>query len=121
MCAKGTECYNNLLSKNLQATFLKAENNALTAPDKLKEAEKNYYIQIKGEDGWNEIQKDRALDQADREQETLLTVHTQEIARLIKQLQEYINDSQQKEWIDDYISIVTKSFFFNDFIFKYFT
>ena len=53
----GPTCQQQKNIGNLQQIYLNAQENILTAPDKLKTAEKNYYVATKGQEFYNNFMK----------------------------------------------------------------
>jgi len=84
LCGPGTECEKNKRNQNLEQTYLDAKTNLSTAPEKMKEAEKNYYLQKFGVNGYNSILEQQLTDKSNQESQKIKDNFDKNINEIMK-------------------------------------
>jgi hypothetical protein len=104
MC--GPDCQNNKTSDELKQQYLDAQTNNITAPIKLEESRKNYYVFTKGENYYNSMLEDDLNKKAQQLSELISISFNEEVASAKTMNQEYnislINSNSTKELLQDY-------------------
>ena len=90
-----------LESQRLEKAYADAEINAVQAPLKLKESEKNYFVYTKGEGYYRNMMRERYKQTAQKDKRELLDNHKEKIERLNNLLQEYDDQKLYNKRIND--------------------
>ncbi len=78
-CGKGTQCYFQKHSAELEAIYKSKQTNKATAPEQLAKARKNYYVFSQGEAGFQKEEQARLSTVADKMIGTLKKAHTENV------------------------------------------
>jgi len=62
----GPSCQQKKITKELKQKYLDAQTNLRTAPDQLRQAEKNFYVYTVGETGYNDILEKELIEKAEK-------------------------------------------------------
>lgn len=91
LCSEGTNCYKKKTENNLKEKYYLAKNAALTAPEDLRQAKKNYFIFLEGNDGWNKMEYKKYHKKAVQEKKIIETNHKKKIKQLTTKIKLYSN------------------------------
>lgn len=104
MC--GPDCQKDKTSNELKQQYLDAQTNKITAPIKLEESRKNYYVYTKGENYYNNMLEEELKNKAEKLSELISDSFNEEVANAKTMNQYYntslINSSYTKELLQEY-------------------
>lgn len=104
MC--GPDCQKDKTSNELKQQYLDAQTNKITAPIKLEESRKNYYVYTKGENYYNNMLEEELKNKAEKLSELISDSFNEEVANAKTMNQYYntslINSSYTKELLEEY-------------------
>jgi len=104
MC--GPDCQNNKTSDELKQQYLDAQTNNITAPIKLEESRKNYYVFTEGENYYNNMLEDELKKKAEQLSQLISVSFNEEVSNAKTMNQYYntslINSSYTNELLKDY-------------------
>lgn len=104
MC--GPDCQNNKTSDELKQQYLDAQTNNITAPIKLEESRKKYYVFTQGENYYNNMLEDDLKKKADQLSELISVSFNEEVSNAKSMNQYYntslINSSYTNELLKEY-------------------
>jgi len=104
MC--GPDCQNNKTSDELKQKYLDAQTNNITAPIKLEESRKKYYVFTQGENYYNNMLEDDLKKKADQLSELISVSFNEEVSNAKSMNQYYntslINSSYTNELLKEY-------------------
>ena len=102
----GPDCQKNKTSDELKQQYLDAQTNKITAPIKLEESRKNYYIFTKGENYYNNMLEDELKKKAEQLSQLIAESFNEEVSSAKTMNQYYnttlINSDSTKELLKDY-------------------
>jgi len=81
-CGKGTQCYFQKHSGDLEAIYKAKQTNEVTAPEQLDRARKNYYVFTYGQDGFMKEERQRLSGVADKTIATLTAAHEENVGNI---------------------------------------
>mgnify|MGYP001215039122 CR=1 FL=1 len=58
ICSPGTICHNNKTKNELKEKYYQAKDTAEHAPEDLRQAKKNYYMFLEGNQGWIKMERE---------------------------------------------------------------
>ena len=88
-CGKGTQCYFQKNTDELESIFKAKQQNVQTAPLQLDEARKNYYTFAYGEDGYIKEETERLNSLADKAIDKLTETHKKTVESINSIINEY--------------------------------
>lgn len=91
LCHEGTDCHKKKTEKDLKEKYYLAKETALTAPEDLRQAKKNYYIFLEGNQGWNKIEYEKYHKKAMQEKKMIENNHKKKIKQLKTKIKLYNN------------------------------
>lgn len=104
MC--GPDCQNNKTSDELKQQYLDAQTNNITAPIKLEESRKKYYVFTQGENYYNNMLEDDLKKKADQLSDLISVSFNEEVSNAKSMNQYYntslINSSYTNELLKEY-------------------
>jgi len=104
MC--GPDCQKNKTSDELKQQYLDAQTNNITAPIKLEESRKNYYVFTEGENYYNNMLEDELKKKAEQLSQLISVSFNEEVSNAKTMNQYYntslINSSYTNELLKDY-------------------
>ena len=71
LCSEGTNCHKKKTENNLKEKYYLAKKVALTAPEDLRLAKKNYFTFLEGNQGWNKMEYKKYHKKATQEKEII--------------------------------------------------
>ena len=91
LCHEGTDCHKKKTENDLKEKYYLAKETALTAPEDLRLAKKNYYTFLEGNQGWNEMEYEKYHKKAIQEKKIIENNHKKKIKQLTTKIKLYNN------------------------------
>ena len=91
LCSEGTNCHKKKTENNLKEKYYLAKKVALTAPEDLRQAKKNYFTFLEGNQGWNKMEYNKYHKKATQEKEIIENNHKKKIKQLTTKIKLYNN------------------------------
>lgn len=91
VCGKGTNCYKKKTENNLREKYYQAKNVALNSPEDLRQAKKNYYVFLEGNQGWTKMEREKYHKKAIIEKQIIDNTHKNKINQLLSEIKLYGN------------------------------
>ena len=91
LCTEGTECHNKKTQNDLREKYYRAKDVAQTAPEDLRQAKKNYFVFLEGNQGWTNMEQEKYRKKAIAEKKIIETTHKDKIKQLQSDIKLYGN------------------------------
>ena len=91
ICKPGTICHNNKTKNDLKEKYYLAKETAISAPENLRQAKKNYFVFLEGNEGWNKIERAKYEKKAIAEKQLIEKTHNNKIKQLQSEIKLYSN------------------------------
>lgn len=110
LCHEGTNCHKKKTENDLKEKYYLAKETALTAPEDLREAKKNYYIFLEGNQGWNKMEYEKYHKKAVEEKQMIVNNHKKKIKQLKTKIKLYNNTLDYYKQLQSIIINKSKKF-----------
>ena len=91
LCHEGTNCHKKKTENDLKEKYYLAKNIALAAPEDLRQAKKNYFMFLEGNQGWNKMEYEKYNKKAIQEKQIIENNHKKKIKQLTSKIKLYNN------------------------------
>ena len=91
LCSEGTECYKKKTENDLREKYYQAKDMAQTAPEDLRQAKKNYFVFLEGNQGWTKMERKKYHNKAVMEKKIIDQTHRDKIKQLLSNIKLYGN------------------------------
>jgi len=91
LCSEGTDCHKKKTENNLREKYYLAKELALTAPEDLRQAKKNYFVFLEGTQGWTKMEREKYHKKAIMEKTLIDKTHKDKIKQLHTDIKLYGN------------------------------